>query len=73
VYRRRGRPSLWAVSLKAEAILKKVAKYFGIKPMEMLDRSNQNNVARCCAMVLCWNLSGMSHRENVGPVWKTEQ
>jgi len=39
----------WSAELKAEEILKKVAKYFGMKPMEMLDRSNRNNVARCCA------------------------
>jgi putative transposase len=53
----------WSAELGAEEIIKKVGKYFAIKPMEILDRGKRNNAARRCAMVLCWDLSGMSHRE----------
>src|ERR1700730_14940500 len=60
VYARR---RAWSAELGAEELLKKVGKYFGMKPKEILDRSNRNNAARRCAMVLCWDLSWMSHRE----------
>jgi len=53
----------WSAELGAEEILKKVAKYFGMKSKEILDRGNRRNAARRCAMVLCWDLSGMNHRE----------
>jgi chromosomal replication initiation ATPase DnaA len=53
----------WSAEFDAEGILKKVGKYFGMKPKEILDRGNRNNAGRRCAMVLCWDLSGMSHSE----------
>ena len=53
----------WSAELGVEGILKKVTKHFGIKTKEILDRGDRNNAARRFAMVLCWDLSGMSHRE----------
>jgi putative transposase len=53
----------WSAEQGAEGILQKVAKHFGIKTNGILDRGDRNNTARRCAMVLCWDSSGMSHRE----------
>jgi putative transposase len=53
----------WSAEVGVEAIIKKVAKHFGIKAKEILERGNRDNAARRCAMVLCWDLSGISHRE----------
>jgi len=53
----------WSAELGAEELLKKVGKHFGVKPTDILDRGKRNNAARGIAMVLCWDLSGMSHRE----------
>src|SRR5262249_29161173 len=53
----------WSAELDAKEILKTVGEYFGSKPAEILERGNRNSAARHCAMVLCWDSSGMSHRE----------
>jgi putative transposase len=58
-----GQKRAWSSALGAEDILKKVGKYFRVKPSDILDRGRRDNLARRCAMVLCWDLTGMSHRE----------
>jgi putative transposase len=58
-----GQKRTWSAELDAKEILKTVGEYFGSKPAGILERSNRNSAARRCAMALCWDLSGMSHRE----------
>ena len=57
------RKRAWSAELDAKEIIKTVGKYFGSKPAQILERGHRNSVARRCAMALCWDLSGMSHRE----------
>ncbi len=56
----------WSPEMVREEIFKKVGKHFRMKPAEILDRGSRNGAARGLAMVLCWDLTGMSHREISG-------
>jgi putative transposase len=58
-----GQQKVWSAALSAEELLKKVSRYFGVKPAEILNSGIRKNAARRCAMVLGWDLCGMSHAQ----------
>jgi putative transposase len=53
----------WSLSLGAEEILKRVSEHFKTNPEKLRERGTRGNVARRCAITLCWDYAGMSHGE----------
>jgi putative transposase len=58
-----GQQKIWSAALRAEELIEKIGQYFRVKPAEILDRSLRKDAARHCAMVLCWDLCGMTHTQ----------
>jgi putative transposase len=58
-----GQKRNWSVSLGAEEILKKVSEHFKSNPERLKERGTRGNLARRCAITLCWDYAGLSHRE----------
>jgi putative transposase len=58
-----GQKRNWAVSLGAEEILKRVSEYFKSETERLKERGTRGNLARRCAITLCWDYAGLSHRE----------
>ena len=52
-----------AVSLGAEEILKRVSEYFKSDTERLKERGTRGHPARRCAITLCWDYVGLSHRE----------
>jgi chromosomal replication initiation ATPase DnaA len=57
-----GQKKNWS-TFGAEQILERVSEHFESNPERLKERSSRNNLARRCAMTLCWDHAGLSHAE----------
>jgi hypothetical protein len=57
-----GQKKNWS-ALGVEQILERVSERFESNPERFKERSSRNNLARRCAMTLCWDHAGLSHAE----------
>jgi len=57
-----GQKKNWSASLEAEEILKRVSEHFESNA-QTLKEHGRDHVARRCAIALCWDFAGLSHRE----------
>lgn len=58
-----GQKRNWSASLGAEEILKRVSEYFKSSTERLKERGTRGDRARRCAITLCWDHAGLSHRE----------
>jgi len=57
-----GQKRNWS-TLGAEQVLARVSQHFQCDLERLKERSSRNNVARRCAITLCWDHAGLSHNE----------
>ena len=57
-----GQKKNWS-AVGAEQILERVSEHFQSDLERLKERSIRNNLARRCAMTLCWDHAGLSHDE----------
>jgi hypothetical protein len=57
-----GQKKNWS-AFGAEQVLERVSEHFETNPERLKERSSRNNLARRCAMTLCWDHAGLSHAE----------
>jgi hypothetical protein len=57
-----GRRKNWS-AVGAEQILERASEHFQSDLERLKDRSIRHNLARRCAMTLCWDHAGLSHDE----------
>src|SRR4029077_17106922 len=58
-----GQKKNWS-AVGAEQILERVSEHFQSDLERLKERSIRNNLARRCAITLCWDHAGLSHDEN---------
>ena len=58
-----GQKKSWSVSIGAGEILKRVSQYFRSNTEKLKERGASDQVARRCAITLCWDYTGLSHGE----------
>jgi hypothetical protein len=57
-----GQKKNWS-AVGAEQILERVSEHFESNLERLKERRSRNNLARRCAMTLCWDHAGLSHAE----------
>ena len=57
-----GQKKNWS-AVGAEQILERVSEHFQFDLERLKERSIHNNLARRCAITLCWDHAGLSHDE----------
>jgi len=57
-----GQKKNWS-AVGAEQILERVSEHFEFNLERLKERSSRNNLARRCAITLCWDHAGLSHDE----------
>jgi REP element-mobilizing transposase RayT len=53
----------WSASVGAEEVLKRVSEHFESNAEALKERGTRNHLARRCAITLCWDHAGLSHKE----------
>jgi REP element-mobilizing transposase RayT/AraC-like DNA-binding protein len=53
----------WSASVGAQEVLDRVSEHFESNPEALKERGTRNHLARRCAIALCWDHAGLSHRE----------
>src|SRR5690348_14733695 len=53
----------WSAPVGAEEILERVGEHFESSAEALRERGTRNHLARRCAITLCWDHAGLSHKE----------
>ena len=53
----------WSASVGAEEVLERVSEHFKSNAEALEERGTRNHLARRCAITLCWDRAGLSHKE----------